>query len=194
MSISNVRMNYKDNNIIDNLSSNLAELIFSLDNSLKRPIVIIGIGTDRSTGDSLGPLVGNILLSKNIFYENGFAVYGCLDNPVHAVNLEDKLIEISNNFHDPLIIGIDACLGKSESIGFITLKKGPLKPGTGVKKQLPDVGQLHLTGIVNISGYLEYFVLQNTRLSIVMNMAEIISKIICNSIELLSINSKSIIT
>jgi putative sporulation protein YyaC len=188
------RMNYKDNNIIENLSLNLAELILSLDNPLTRPIVIVNIGTDRSTGDSLGPLVGNILLSKNICYKNGFAVYGCLEEPVHAVNLKEKLNEISNKFYNPLIIGVDACLGKSDSIGFITLKKGPLKPGTGVKKELPEVGQLHLTGIVNISGYLEYFVLQNTRLNIVMNMANVIGSIIPKSIDLLSAYSKSNIT
>jgi putative sporulation protein YyaC len=44
-----------------------------------------------------------------------------------------------------------------------------------VNKSLPEVGNIHITGIVNVSGFMEYFVLQNTRLSLVMNMAEIIS-------------------
>ncbi len=34
---------------------------------------------------------------------------------------------------------------------------------------------MHLTGLVNIGGYMEYFVLQSTRLSLVMKMSDIIS-------------------
>ncbi|MGB4514418.1 MAG: DUF1256 domain-containing protein, partial [Bacillota bacterium] len=34
----------------------------------------------------------------------------------------------------------------------------------------------HVTGIVNVGGYMEYLVLQNTRLSVVAKMAEVISK------------------
>ncbi len=31
---------------------------------------------------------------------------------------------------------------------------------------------MHMTGIVNVSGYMEFFVLQNTRLNLVMKMAK----------------------
>ena len=58
----------------------------------------------------------------------------------------------------------------------ITVSKGPLRPGTGVSKTLPPVGDIHVTGIVNVGGYMEYLVLQNTRLSVVAKMAEVISK------------------
>ena len=43
------------------------------------------IGTDRSTGDSLGPLVGHKLRRRSL---RGAAVIGTLDKPVHAMNLE----------------------------------------------------------------------------------------------------------
>ncbi|MGB4312546.1 MAG: DUF1256 domain-containing protein [Natronincolaceae bacterium] len=36
----------------------------------------------------------------------------------------------------------------------------------------PAVGDISITGIVNLSGYMEYLVLQNTRLSLVMKMAD----------------------
>ena len=45
-----------------------------------------------------------------------------------------------------------------------------------MNKNLPEVGEVHITGIVNVAGFMEYFVLQNTRLSIVMKMADIISR------------------
>ena len=34
------------------------------------------------------------------------------------------------------------------------------------------MGDIHITGIVNVSGYMEFFVLQNTRLNLVMKMAK----------------------
>src|SRR6476620_7792492 len=43
------------------------ELFASLPSALhNRPILFICIGTDRSTGDSLGPLIGSLLVEKNI--------------------------------------------------------------------------------------------------------------------------------
>lgn len=138
-----------------------------------QPIVFICIGTDRSTGDSLGPLIGTLLSDKSV---SPFHVYGTLDDPIHALNLEDKLKEIQKNHINPYIIGIDACLGRMKSVGIIQIGDGPVKPGSGVKKELPPVGNIHITGIVNISGFMEFLVLQNTRLSLVLNMAKIISK------------------
>lgn len=136
-------------------------------------VVILCIGTDRSTGDCLGPLVGH-KLSKNYFRMNTH-VFGTLKEPVHAKNLDENMNYIFNTIKNPLIIAIDASLGKIENIGKINLFRGPLFPGAGVNKNLSPVGDLSITGIVNMSGFMEYIVLQNTRLSLVMDMAEIIS-------------------
>ncbi|NPV26804.1 MAG: spore protease YyaC [Firmicutes bacterium] len=134
----------------------------------ERPTVVICIGTDRSTGDSLGPLVGSKLkdITRGVLH-----VYGTLDEPVHATNLNETLEAIAEKYKDPFVIAIDACLGRLESVGYISLGVGPLKPGAGVKKDLPPIGNIHLTGIVNVGGYMEFLVLQNTRLSLVMKMA-----------------------
>lgn len=138
-----------------------------------RPIIILCIGTDRSTGDSLGPLVGYKLkhLSTNKVY-----VYGTLENPVHAKNLSDTLSKINCYFLNPYIIAIDSCLGSLNNIGKIFIKKGPLLPGLALNKDLPPIGEMNITGIVNISGSFEYLVLQNTRLNTVMNLADSISR------------------
>src|SRR5690554_6738809 len=47
--------------------------------------VFMCIGTDRSTGDSLGPLVGMYLSGL------GYNVCGTLDDPTHAMNLADRI-------------------------------------------------------------------------------------------------------
>ena len=126
------------------------------------------MGTDRSTGDALGPLVGTILKQKKV---PALHIYGTLDEPVHALNLAKTVTAIHLDHHHPFIIAIDACLGKYEHVGQISVGHGPLKPGAAVQKNLPAVGDMHITGIVNVGGFMEYFVLQNTRLSIVMQMA-----------------------
>lgn len=142
-------------------------------------LVILCIGTDRSTGDSLGPITGSKLIELGL---NSKVVYGTLEEPVHAVNLQDTIHLIKRNHPHPFIIAIDACLGRAESVGYISIKEGPLQPGTGVNKDLPAVGDLQIIGIVNIGGFMEYMVLQNTRLNLVMKMADIISHGIYNTI------------
>ncbi|MDQ0271957.1 spore protease YyaC [Cytobacillus purgationiresistens] len=149
-----------------------------------RPIVLVCIGTDRSTGDSLGPLVGSLLEEKSL--PNLF-VYGTLENPIHAVNMIEKLESIKQLHINPFIIGIDACLGRVKSVGVIQIAAGPVKPGAGVNKDLPEVGDMHIAGIVNVSGFMEFMVLQNTRLSLVMKMA----KTIANGIHEMSLMNHS---
>ncbi|WP_416387381.1 spore protease YyaC [Caminicella sporogenes] len=137
-------------------------------------IILLCIGTDRSTGDSLGPLTG-YKIKKIIKNFDNVHVFGTLDKPVHAKNLKDTIDLIYNSFPNPFIIAIDACLGKIDRVGYITVSEGPLKPGAGVKKTLPAIGDINITGTVNLGGFMEYIVLQNTRLSLVMNMAETIA-------------------
>ena len=74
----------------------------------------------------------------------------------------------------PFCIAVDASLGTQGHIGYVTVGTGPLKPGLGVNKQLPDVGDLHITGIVNLSGTNDPMLLQTTRLNVVMELADII--------------------
>lgn len=135
------------------------------------PVVLLCIGTDRSTGDCLGPLVGTKMASSS---QKFFKIYGTLDEPVHASNLGDKLKEIRENYENPFIIAVDACLGSLDNVGCITIGDGSLQPGAGVNKNLPPVGHIHITGIVNVGGFMEYLVLQNTRLNLVMRIADTI--------------------
>lgn len=142
-------------------------------------IILLCIGTDRSTGDSLGPLVGEKL---SFLIRNHFVLYGTLKTPIHAKNLNDTIEEINHTYRNPYIIAIDACLGSIQNVGKIIIEDKPLRPGSAVNKNLPAVGDLSITGIVNVSGTLEFMVLQNTRLYTVMHLADIISKGIYHSV------------
>lgn len=136
-------------------------------------IVIVCVGSDRSTGDALGPITGSLLAKRK---HSNYKVYGTLENPVHALNLKKQLSQIKHRHPDAFVIAIDACLGKASSIGHINARIGALKPGLALKKDLPEVGHFHLTGIVNATSPVDYLTLQNTRLHIVIEQAEIISR------------------
>lgn len=134
-------------------------------------IVFLCIGSDRATGDCLGPIIG-YKLSK--LKTSDFIVMGTLDCPVHAQNLHETITDIKKQYHNPFVIAIDASLGSLSHIGYITLGEGALKPGIGVDKDLPLVGDLFITGIVNISGFVNHMLLQTTRLDVVMKLADYI--------------------
>jgi len=161
---------YTTANIVGMLVNRLSGFLEGIPSN--RPIVIVCIGTDRSTGDALGPLIGTSLMK---YRSSNFHLYGTLEEPVHAMNLEETLLDINRKFDKPFIIGIDACLGQVASVGCIQVGEGPVRPGAGVNKDLPPVGDIHVTGIVNVGGFMEYFVLQNTRLHLVMRMSDVIA-------------------
>ena len=66
-------------------------------------------------------------------------------------------------------------LGRKDHVGLITLGTGPLRPGLGVKKKLPEVGDIHITGIVNESSNENHSTLQTTRLYVIMQIADVIT-------------------
>ncbi|MDS1029844.1 spore protease YyaC [Bacillota bacterium LX-D] len=175
-----IKHHFQEPYITERLGYTFFQYIQQLNQDFSRPIVIVSIGTDRSTGDSLGPLVGTKLAAM----EHEMHIFGTLDDPVHATNLSAKLDLINEKYFKPLIVAVDASLGGSESVGLITLSQGALKPGTGVNKNLQEVGDMNFTGIVNVGGYMEYLVLQNTRLGIVWKMAESIAQSIFRGYQL----------
>ncbi|MEH7502811.1 spore protease YyaC [Neobacillus drentensis] len=144
-----------------------------------KEIVILCVGSDRSTGDSLGPIVGTMLTETDI----PFPIYGTLEKPVHALNIKKMLKDINQTHKEPFILGIDACLGDERQIGFIFLKEGSLIPGMAVNKKLPSVGEYHMKAVVN---YLDPLFpaqsLNNTRLFTVVMIAEVIIKIITQAV------------
>lgn len=164
------RVFYHDTNAAELLAQALVQSIRP--HLPERELVVLSIGTDRSTGDALGPLVGTHLRQWN---PPGLRIYGTLDEPVHAMNLKETIEQIRLAHPRAFILSVDACLGQYKHIGLISLQEGSLRPGAGVNKSLPEVGDLSFTCVVNAGGFMEYFVLQNTRLAHVMKMAQVMA-------------------
>lgn len=166
-----IRIAHTDPNLCDTMSDSIVSWL----PRIPKEYIIVCVGTDRSTGDALGPLTGTYLMEKRLRH---MTVYGTLQDPVHATNLKDYIQLIERQHKNAFIIAIDACLGKTSSVGQIIACEGSLKPGTALNKPLPPIGDIHITGVVNISGFMEYSVLQNTRLSIVVEMAKKIADVL----------------
>lgn len=172
---------YKRNNKLQmchsdpSLSTTMSDKIISWFPRFPRDYVAVCIGTDRSTGDSLGPLVGTFFQEYKPKHIN---IHGTLHNPVHAKNLKKHIQIIHKKYKNPFIIAIDASLGRSKSVGLIISGVGSIKPGAALNKDLPSIGNIYITGVVNISGFMEYAILQNTRLSVVVDMAKNIAEIL----------------
>ena len=137
-----------------------------------RPIFIICIGTDKSTGDSIGPLTGYKLKNMN---QERMIVCGSLEYPVHALNIEDIHDKLLSSFKNPFFIAIDACLGEYEDIGKIKISSDPIRPGAGVGKNIREIGHLSVKAIVGESGWAS---ISSVRLNLTMQFVDIISEAI----------------
>lgn len=72
-------------------------------------VSFVCIGTDRSTGDCFGPLVGTLLREQG--WEH---VIGTMEQPCDAYAVEQAVLMAENR---AVVIAIDACLGKPQSVG-----------------------------------------------------------------------------
>lgn len=151
-------------------------------------MVFLCIGTDRITGDSYGPLVGYQLI--NLFKEFGLcdtvSVVGTLESPVSYCNVEETVNRIYRMYTNPGIVAIDSAVSRAEDIGKIFVSKGGMCFGKGLNKKGILVGDISIKGVVAKNtciprNNLEY--LQNTPLNIVMNLAEVTSRGIYETIK-----------
>ena len=182
-------INARQTDSVCKISGSLRQCILHYRNNWSE-LVFLCIGTDRVTGDCLGPFVGQKLSS---YSGTDFSVYGTLFQPVHALNLTDIYQHIQTHHPNALVIAIDASLGEKKHLGYVTIGNGALYPGAGVQKDLPPVGDIHITGIVNVSGVLEQLTLQTTRLSTVIFLADKIVQGILESIPLSKTDFKQIL-
>jgi putative sporulation protein YyaC len=160
-----------DPRAVDALSEALGQVL-SDRGGVNRPVVFACIGTDRSTGDALGPLVGQWLVRSGYDRQR---VLGTLEDPLHALNLRHRIGAFDAYPQPPLIVAIDAALGSPDAVGLISLRNRGLRPGHGVGKMLPRVGDIAITATVNIAaGAHDAHVLQSTRLFVVQVLAKTI--------------------
>lgn len=141
----------------------------------ERPVILC-IGSDRVTGDCLGPIVGQMLIERNA---NAF-VYGNLTRPVTALNLKESIVGIKKRHADKKILAVDSSVGKLSDVGKIRVAFGSIAPGSADGKKLPKVGDVSVTATVTD---LSKTPLSAVRLGIVYSLARKVTDRILRSLQ-----------
>ncbi|MFP7298003.1 spore protease YyaC [Neobacillus niacini] len=107
-------------------------------------IYVIGIGSNRINGDSLGPFAGTLLKNS---YPDHLTVLGNLQSPLDATTL---VPEISNcQFRkNSFVLAIDSVFGSESMVNSIVVNNGPILPGIGLGNSIPPIGDSSITGVV----------------------------------------------
>jgi len=112
---------------------------------MEKETVVICIGSDRVSGDMLGPLVGSTLREE---YRLPCPVYGWIGESVNGLNLEEYLKMVAARHPHSLLIAVDAALGKEEDVGKVRFKKGGIKAGGALERRGEKIGDLGVIGVV----------------------------------------------
>ena len=107
--------------------------------------VVLCIGSDKVTGDILGPEAGRRLIEE---YGIRAYVYGVTGRSVNGANI-DKYDGFIREMHaDSPIIAVDACLGAKAEIGNIKISGKGIGAGLAVRKSEKRYGDIGVVGIV----------------------------------------------
>ena len=112
-------------------------------------ILFICIGNSKIIGDSLGPLVGSIILkNKNQMEKNTkIEVLGTITSPLVYSKIETAIEQINKNEYSKIII-IDSALGNKNNIGEVNINTSNINVGNGINKGRLITGDIIIKGIV----------------------------------------------
>ena len=149
--------------------------------------IIVCVGSDLILGDSLGPLVGTLLKQNGV----GAYVYGSLNAPITAREVDYVKTYLKKIHKNSKIIAIDAGIGPDCDVGLIKVRDVGLKPGLGVDKDLPLLGDMSIVGVVASKSIKNVNLFNYTRLNLVYKMAMVIAEGIIGYINDLGIVSNT---
>jgi putative sporulation protein YyaC len=122
----------------------IRQALYSLIPEGTKHIYVIGIGSSKINGDSLGPFVGTLLKNN---YPNHLTVLGNLQSPLDATTLVHEVSDFpfqKNSF----VLAVDSVFGSKEMVNSIVVNERPIVPGSGLGNILPPIGDSSITGVV----------------------------------------------
>ncbi len=145
---------------------------------VKSPVFVC-IGTEKVFSDSLGPKVGTLLnaqMGKPCF------VYGLCNQNITAENLVYCHGFIRRMHPDKQIVVVDAAVGAAEQIGKVQICDGGIVPGAATNKNLPNIGDVSIVGIVADKGMEDFYTLSSTKERLVNSVAQFIANSIVKAV------------
>lgn len=134
--------------------------------------VFMCIGTEKVFSDSLGPRVGTLL---NSYMRKPMFVYGLCEQNITAENLCHSHDFIKAMHPNSQIIVIDAGVGDENQLGKVQLCDGGILPGAATNKNLPEIGDLGIVGIVAERGMGDFYTLNSAKDKLVGEVAKFIA-------------------
>jgi len=135
--------------------------------------VVICIGSASVSGDSLGPMVGDLLREK---YNVKAYVYGGIRQPVNGVNYTKYLQHVREQHKESFIFAVDACVGERTDIGKIKISTGGVSAGGALNKNFARVGDIGILGVVAERQNDNLSALMQVSYNIVNQMSAVIAK------------------
>jgi putative sporulation protein YyaC len=135
-------------------------------------IYVVGIGSSRINGDSLGPFVGTML--NNCFTER-LTVLGNLQFPLDATTLVQEVTPITFR-RNSFVLAVDSVFGSEEMVNSIVVNGGSMVPGIGLGNILPPIGDCSIKGVILENDPALKNTLLCTDLHLVYTMAAAIAK------------------
>ena len=130
--------------------------------------VFLCVGSDKYVCDSLAPMVAEMLKKR---YNVRAYVYGGLEYNINGNNLIEAVNYIETEHPYSTVVLIDATLG--DNVGRIRLTNGAFA-GLGRTLPLKKIGHLSVLGVVGKK--MKNFDLNSTRLKVIVELADFISK------------------
>jgi len=121
-------------------------------------ILFLCIGTEKISGDALGPIVGTMLREK---YKLPYPVLGTEENPINGKNVGEYKRLIKERFPNHKVIAIDSAVGEEKDLWTIKIKEGGVRAGGALSPENEYFGEIGILAVVAQKGN----VLQNLMLS-----------------------------
>ncbi len=139
------------------------------------PPVYMCIGTEKVFSDSLGPRVGTLL---NLAMYAPMFVYGLTEQNITAENLCKSYEFIKSMHPDNPVVVVDAGVGEADQLGKVQLCDGGILPGAATNKNLPEIGDVGIVGIVAEKGMGDFYTLNSAKDKLVSEVAQFIAEAI----------------
>ena len=99
------------------------------ENKVYSTVIFLCLGTDRVTGDTFGPLVGQKL--KQLFQNTkNIEIFGDLENNICNNNIDEWIKLIGQKYSNPFIVSVDSALScnSENSVNHVSEKTTPPAP------------------------------------------------------------------
>ena len=116
-------------------------------------VLFLCIGSEKISGDAVGPIVGSLLRDK---YKLPYPVIGTEEHPVNGINFKEYQKVIKDRFPFHRIIAIDSAVG--DELWTLKIKEGGVRAGGALK---PDGEKFGDIGILAVVGSKEGNVMHN---------------------------------